>query len=133
MPDRKQSGIVGIHQCKSRQICFPYLHPQENGNRSDVRWVTFLNQNGSGIKVQSKGGDLLNFSLWPYTQEDLRKATHVNELPDRDFFTLNLDHSQRGVGDLFSSIYGWDPITRLKKGKVYQLHFKIKPIHSRSD
>ena len=130
MPDRKQSGIVGIHQNQSDQICFPYIHPQENGNRSDVRWVRFLDSSGNGIGIEYLGSDLLNFSLWPYTQEDLLKADHIHELPSRENYTLNLDLAQSGIGDLFSIIYGRDPEFRLKKGKNYQFGFRITPISS---
>ena len=128
MPDRKQSGMVGIHQRKSDDICFPYIHPQENGNRSDVRWVRFLDGSGKGIRVEHLDNALLNFSLWPYTQKDLLKAGHIYELPKRENYTLNIDLTQSGVGDLFSMIYGRDPEFRLRKGNNYQFGFRIIPI-----
>ncbi len=128
MPDRKQSGIIGIHQRKSDQICFPYIHPQENGNRSDVRWVRFQDGPGRGILVEHLDNRLLNFSVWPYSQEDLLQAGHIHELPKGENFTLNIDLVQSGVGDLFSMIYGRDPEFRLKKGKNYQLGFRITPL-----
>jgi beta-galactosidase len=132
MPDRKGSGIVGIHHSSSDEIQFPYIHPQENGNRSDVRWVEFFNQTGKGFRVEGIDGGLINFSLWPYTQEDLRNTSHNHELPKRDFYTLNIDLAQRGVGDLQSAIYGWDPDTRLRRGKEYHLRFRITPLWNRS-
>jgi len=127
MPDRKESGIVGIHQFPSDQLHTSYIAPQENGNRSDVRWVRFANKQGRGVQIQGLKGQLLNFSLWPYTQDDLIKAGHIHELPERDSFTLNIDLAQRGVGDLFSLMYGRDPETRLRKGKRYQFRFLISP------
>lgn len=132
MPDRKQSGVVGVHQRSSDQLHFPYIHPQENGNRSDVRWATFLDRSGKGIRIEHQGDQLLNFSLWPYTQEDLRCASHIHELPSRENKTLNIDLSQRGVGDLFSTIYGWDSDFRLIKGFDYELAFRIRPIVEQS-
>jgi len=128
MLDRQQSGIVGIYKSKSDQICYPYIHPQENGNRSDVRWVKLLDGSGKGISIERLDHQLLNFSLWPYTQEDLFKAGHIHELPQKDNYTLNLDLAQSGIGDLFSMIYGRDPQFRLKKGKLYQFGFRIRPI-----
>ena len=128
MPDRKQSGMVGIHQKKSDDICFPYIHPQENGNRSDVRWVRFLDDSGKGILIEYLESQFFNFSLWPYTQEDLLRAGHIHELPKRENYTLNIDLTQSGVGDLFSIIYGRDPEFRLKKGKTYQFGFRITPV-----
>ncbi len=128
MPDRKLSGVVGIHHLESDKIHFPYIHPQENGNRSDVRWVRFLDSSGKGICIERLENQLINFSLWPYSQEDLRAAEHIHELPTGENNTLNIDLTQRGVGDLFSMIYGRNPETRLRKGKTYQFGFRITPI-----
>ncbi len=130
MPDRKSSGVVGIHQRKNDDIYFPYIHPQENGNRSDVRWVRFLDGSGKGILVEHLESQLFNFSLWPYTQKDLLKAGHIHELPKRENYTLNIDLTQSGVGDLFSIIYGKDQEFRLKKDKIYQFGFRITPVLS---
>ena len=128
MPDRKQSGIVGVHRRNSDEVCFPYIHPQENGNRTDVRWVRLLDGSGNGIRIDYLDNQLINFSLWPYTQDDLLRTEHIHELPQRENFTLNLDLAQSGVGDLFSIIYGKDPEFRLKKGQNYQFGFRITPV-----
>ena len=73
-----------------------YVRPQENGNRTDVRWVALTGADGTGLLAS--GMPLLSVSAWPFTMADLEKATHVNELPRRDSITLNLDHRQMGVG-----------------------------------
>ncbi|WP_341216754.1 hypothetical protein [uncultured Wocania sp.] len=39
---------------------FPYIRPQENGYKTDTRWVSFTNNAGTGIKVI--GTDLILFS-----------------------------------------------------------------------
>lgn len=130
MPDRKTSGLTGIHSLPSDQMHFPYIHPQENGNRSDVRWVKFQDEKGTGLHLESLDDGFFNFSLWPYTQQDLNNARHIHELPERGQYTLNIDLAQRGVGDLFSLMYGRDPGTRLKRGKTYQFGIRISPIIS---
>jgi beta-galactosidase len=128
MPDRKTSGLVAIYHLPSSEIHHDYIHPQENGNRSDVRWVRFTDQDGQGFIVQRLEDQLFNFSLWPYSQQDLLESEHISDLPERDFFTLNLDLAQRGVGDLFSLMYGRDPDTRMPGGKIYHFGFKIIPV-----
>lgn len=127
MPDRKQSGLVGIHSCLSQEIKHDYIHPQENGNRSDVRWVNFRSPGGQGLNVQALDGNNLNFSLWPYTHRDLLGAAHLQDLPTRDNYTLNLDQGQRGVGDLFTVIHGRAPDNRLQKGRHYRFGFRLSP------
>jgi beta-galactosidase len=37
-------------------------------------------------------------SAWPFSMEDLENASHVCELPRRDFVTFNVDLGQTGVG-----------------------------------
>jgi beta-galactosidase len=128
MPDRKQGGQIGIYRSHSSQIRHDYIHPQENGNRSDVRWVSFQNQAGEGLMIESLEPRVINFSLWPYTQQDLLGAAHIQDLPERENYTLNIDLAQRGVGDLFSLFYGRDLETRLRKGKTYQFGFKISAL-----
>jgi hypothetical protein len=51
---------------------------------------------GTGLLVV--GQPHLSVAAWPYTMEDLEKATHIHELPRRETITLNLDHRQMGVG-----------------------------------
>ncbi|MFZ9024693.1 MAG: glycoside hydrolase family 2 TIM barrel-domain containing protein, partial [Anaerohalosphaeraceae bacterium] len=94
--DRKTGAAVGIY---SENIIEPehrYVRPQENGNKTDVRWMTVTDDDGSGIKVS--GLPLLSVSAWPYSMEDLEKAWHPYEIPERDFITVNIDYKQMGVG-----------------------------------
>ena len=74
-----------------------YVYPQENGNRTGVKWMCFSNDKGRGISIH--GAQPLSMSAWNTTQEELDKAKHIGEpqlLPDS--FTLNIDLIQYGVG-----------------------------------
>ncbi|MEN8128054.1 MAG: hypothetical protein ABFR90_09660 [Planctomycetota bacterium] len=73
-----------------------YVRPQENGNKTDVRWASWTNKKGVGLVAI--GQPLINASAWPYTMEDLEKAKHINELPSRKTITVNIDYGQTGVG-----------------------------------
>jgi len=78
------------------QLHTPYVRPQANGNRTDVRWVSLTNKNGAGLYVS--GSPLFNFSAHRYSDVDCEKARHDVELPKRDQITLHLDHLMRGLG-----------------------------------
>ena len=126
MWDRKQSGIIAIHSLPIEEIPHNYLYPQENGNRSDVRWMAITDGQGEGFLVKDLGGTLLNVSAWPYTMEDLYEAQHIHELPRRDNFTVNIDYQQKGVGGdnpIFSSVHNE---FKLKKGINYRYMFSFK-------
>jgi beta-galactosidase len=49
--DRKTSALVGQYKAQVSDLYFPYSRPQENGYKTDTRWVTFLNQDGNGLKI----------------------------------------------------------------------------------
>jgi len=104
MFDRKNGAAIGIYSKTVQDFIHPYVKPQENGNRTDVRWVSLTNEIGNGLLVLDVGGTNLSISAWPYTIEDLESSTHNYQLPERDFITLNIDYKQQGVGDTFSPI-----------------------------
>jgi hypothetical protein len=74
----------------------PYIVPQENGNKTDVRWVTLQNERGEGLLA--RGLPLMEVSAHHFTTEDLAIATHAHELERREEITLNLDYRQSGLG-----------------------------------
>jgi beta-galactosidase/beta-glucuronidase len=94
--DSKQANPVGRYEKKVRDLYTPYVYPQENGNREEVRWVALMNERGVGL--YARGLPLLNFSAHYFTTQDLDKARHTNELSPRDQITLNLDYRQCGLG-----------------------------------
>jgi len=88
--DRKTGSAVGLYSGPVAEQVHPYVRPQETGNKTDVRWVALTNKEGIGLLAI--GMPLLNASAWPFTMDDLEKATHVNELPQRETITVNLDY-----------------------------------------
>lgn len=124
--DRKAGAEIGVFNKKVKALHHPYITAQENGNRSDVRWVTFANSNGTGLKIS--GDPVLNFNAWNYTQEDLDAALHDYELPKRDFITVNVDYLQMGVGSINS--WGAMPMKKYQlEPKNYSFNFSIEPIN----
>ena len=72
-----------------------YPAPQENGNRCDVRWMTFSD---GDLTLRVDGLQPLCFRAWPWSEEDIENTGHAYELPDRDFINVNIDHNIHGVG-----------------------------------
>jgi len=99
--DRKTSAAVGLYSARVDELIHDYVYPQENGNRTDVRWVSVTDSEGKGFKITDVEGNFLNFSAWPYTLKDLEKAEHIHELPRREEITFNIDYRQRGVGEIY--------------------------------
>ncbi|MBW8000967.1 MAG: DUF4981 domain-containing protein [Planctomycetes bacterium] len=122
--DRKTGAAIGIYAGKVNQLIHQYVRPQENANRTDVRWAAFTNKNGSGILVT--GLPLLNISAWPYTMKTLENAKHPFELLQAQNITLNLDYRQMGVGGDDSWGAHTHPQYTLPP-KVYSYAFRLTP------
>ncbi|MGB3617721.1 MAG: beta-galactosidase small subunit, partial [Catalinimonas sp.] len=104
-PDRKSSAAVGLYSGAVRDQFVPYGRPQENGNKSDVRWAAFTTPEGRGLFVA--GDTLLHVSAHHYTLENLTAAAHPTDLEDGPDVTVNLDLHQAGLGGDDS----WSPRT----------------------
>ena len=94
--DRKTSAAVSLYSGTVEEQLHAYVRPQENANKTDVRWLALTDQDGVGL--MAVGRPLLSTSAWPYTTADLEEARHTHELPRREEITLNLDYKQMGVG-----------------------------------
>jgi len=128
MFDRKTGAAVGIYSGFIEDLIHPYIRPQENGNRTDVRWVALTDKNSSGLLFSDIGGTYLSVSAWPYTMKDLEIARHNHELPQRDYITLNIDYKQQGVGGDLPAFAMLHSKYKLKKKIKYKYGFRIKPI-----
>jgi len=98
--DRKTSAFVGLYKSTVDEQYVPYVSPQENGYKTDVRWFSLLNDQGVGLMVA--GNPLICFSALHYTIDDLtqkkRGTKHPTDLQRKNFISLNIDYKQTGVG-----------------------------------
>ncbi|TRX60075.1 DUF4981 domain-containing protein [Fulvivirga sp. M361] len=100
--DRNTSALVGRYTSKVEDLYFPYIRPQENGYKTDVRWVSFSNASGEGVILIAQS-DLLGFSAHHQYNEDFDEGEkkvnrHTVDVPRRDLVNVNVDHKQMGVG-----------------------------------
>lgn len=99
--DRCSSTFVGRYEDTVSNQFYPYIRPQETGNKTDVRWVLLLDAQGFGLKVT--GLQPLSFSALHFAPEDLdpgltRKMQHTIDLIPRKSVCLHVDLKQRGLG-----------------------------------
>ncbi|MCE5258658.1 MAG: DUF4981 domain-containing protein, partial [Chloroflexi bacterium] len=94
--DRKQGTWYGVFESSATDMYTPYVKPQENGNRTDVRWVALTN--GASAGLLAAGQPELQFSALHYAPEDLAAADHWHELKVRQEVILHLDHQHAGLG-----------------------------------
>ena len=125
--DRQTCANVGVYSGWVDSLWTNYVRPQENGNRCDVRWVAFTNNSGNGILAV--GDPTICVSAWPYSLQDLEQAKHISDIPHRDYFTVNLDYRQMGVGGIntWSSIARPLPQFCLSTDQSYNYEFYLMP------
>lgn len=105
--DRNESQRIGIYSQTADEQFYPYVRPQETGNKTDVRWWRQCSSDGFGIFV--KGAP--SMSALHYDVETLDEGTekhqrHPAQLSRSKYTNLHIDAVQAGVGGVNS--WGWD-------------------------
>jgi len=102
-PDRKSGYRVGEYKSTAQEMYEPYLIPQDYGLRTDTRYVRITDENGAGLEFRADR--LFNFSLHPYSTENLTKAVYTYQLHPFDGMTFNLDYATSGVGCTAAGVF----------------------------
>jgi beta-galactosidase len=138
--DRKSGAKIGVYSGTVAEQYWAYIRPQENGNKSDVRWFRLTNADGEGIEIH--GIPSVDFSVHHNIMEDFEslertdgrhrdgdivKNRHTTDVKPRDLVSLNIDYKQMGVGgDTSWGAHTHDAYKLL--GSEYEFSFIIKPI-----
>jgi beta-galactosidase len=125
--DRNTGAAVGRYTATVEDLFVPYIEPQENGNRTDVRWVTLTDSRGVGLKAI--GMPLLSFSAWHFAMEELETRKHPFEIVQSKDITLNLDLRQMGVGG-DDSWGAWPHPEYRLPALPYEYRFVLEPVVS---
>jgi len=101
--DRQEGARVGVYSGAVDEQYVPYVVPQENGNKTGVRWAALTDGDGAGLLAAAMpgggaGAPWLEVSAHHFTAADLAQARHTYELKRREEITLNLDWRQSGLG-----------------------------------
>jgi beta-galactosidase len=124
--DRKESAKVGLYTGTVAAQHFPYVMPQENGNKTDVRWAVVFSKEGKGLFIRSDE-HLLNINVQDYSLAALNESKTSHQLNRGDHTYLSIDLKQMGVGGDDS----WTPRVHpeyLLKEKSYQHVFWLQPL-----
>lgn len=128
--DRKASAFYGLYALDAADFYFPYVEPQESGNRTDTYWAEFADQSGRGIRVS--GDPKINFNVSPYTLDELESRKHPWELKPCDGWMIYLDYGQMGLaGENSWGARPW-PEYQLLADREYAYSFILKPISGRN-
>ncbi|MEV7002531.1 glycoside hydrolase family 2 TIM barrel-domain containing protein [Streptomyces sp. NPDC093982] len=90
-PDTRAASMLGQWLPSIDALHTPYVRPQENGARADVRWAEL-----GGLRIE--GDPEFWFSARRWTNEQLDAARHLTDLTPGGTLWINLDHGQHGIG-----------------------------------
>lgn len=126
--DRNYSSQVGIYNQTVSEQYYPYIRPQETGNKTEVRWLELSNDK---LKIKVTSDEFLATTALHFLNEDLddglqKDQRHAAELKERDLTSLKIDYKQMGVGGI-DSWQAWPMKKYLLEEKAYQYQFKITP------
>ena len=128
--DRKSCANLGIYRQSVDEQFYPYIRPQENGTRCDIRWWRVLNSAGTGIEIVSEAP--FSASALHYTIESLdegmhKRQGHSQEVEKADLTNLCIDKIQMGLGCINS--WGALPLSQYHVPyKDYSFTFIIRPV-----
>ncbi len=99
--DRKRSAFVGKYRCNVDDLKFDYIRPQENGYRTDIRYVSFTDDNGMGIQFEGYDTPIC-FNARHNADEDFdpgltKKQQHSTDIDPRNALYVNIDLKQLGL------------------------------------
>jgi beta-galactosidase/beta-glucuronidase len=94
--DRKVGALIGNYSGTVDEQFTYYVVPQENGNKTDVRWAKLTKANGVGLKVS--GNTPLENSVHHFSTEALSNAIHTYDLQKENLTYWNIDYRQGGLG-----------------------------------
>ena len=138
--DRKASALIGLYQSKVEDQRAYYARPQENGNKTDVRWAALTNDKGDGLLVVADNTDGFEMTAMPYLTSDFDaredydygpvylENKHMEFVKARNFVRWNIDYGQRGVAGVDS---WWSmPMEKyqMKPDRDYSWGFTLIPV-----
>lgn len=157
--DRNAGAMVGRYKTTAGKMYTNYVRPQENGHRTDTRWVALTNDCGKGMLVVAErtiGFNALHNTVEDFDSEEsvhpyqwrnrspeeiadkndsearntIRRMTHVNDIVLRDFVEVCIDMKQQGVAGYDSWGAKVQPGYTIPANQDYEWGFTLIPIRN---
>ena len=126
-PDRNSSGKIRLYERDAKDFFELHEEPQDNGNHSDTRWFAVTNAEGNGMFFTSD--EHFNFSIYQYSDENLSVAERINQMELADYWTVDVDYKQAGVG---TATCGPGVLSKyLIKNDNYEYTIRMRPFTAR--
>ncbi len=99
--DRNTSAFIDLYESTVAEQYFPYIRPQENGYKTQARWVSVSDEDGNGIIID--GLPVFSYSALHNSIEDFDQLfkenyRHTKDINLKDEVFITIDQKQMGVG-----------------------------------
>ena len=124
----RQFERIGVFQSTVDREWVEYMRPQENGNKTDVRWVKLTNAQGLGL--MASGAPTLNVTARHFTKDDLERAAYTFQMRRHPEIYLNLDWKEMGAGGIDSWTENAYPMApyRIPGTEEHSYSYRLSPV-----
>ncbi len=128
--DRNNSQYLGIYNQSVAEQFYPYIRPQETGNKTDIRWWKQLNLAGRGLEFMADApfsASALHYTIESLDDGDFKDQRHSAEVPQANLTNVCIDKVQMGLG----CVNSWGAVPRSEyqlKYQDYEFTFIMKPL-----
>ena len=130
--DRNSASVLGLYRQTVQEQFYSYIRPQENGNKTQVRWWKMLEIGGTGLMFHSDAplsASALNYSIESLCDGWDKEQKHSQEVSPVDYVNVCIDHRQYGLGCVNS--WGALPIEEHRLPyQDYEYSFVISPVRN---
>jgi len=103
-----------------------YSRPQENGNKTDVRWLALTDGKGNGLLVCAEGVPI-GIGARHYSAQTMRESDYSFQMERSEDIFLNIDATQSGVGGINS--WSAPPLEKHRlNAKTYRYAYRLRPL-----
>lgn len=124
----RQFEPAGIYRSTVAQEWVDYSQPQENGNKTDVRWIALTDAKGVGLLAVGQAP--LSVAARQYSNAEIDLADYTWKMKPSPSIHLHLDHKQMGVGGIDSWSLNALPLPqyRIPSDEPYSYRYRLSPI-----
>ncbi len=121
--DRKNAARLGVYSAGAGKIYHPYARPAENSSHTDTQVVKITNGDGDSIEIRRIGyNPKFDFTVLPYTPEQMNEFLHEEQLMNNDFCEFFCDFAAKEIERTKDNITS-QPV---KKDVKYRETFEIR-------
>ena len=130
--DRNHSTFIAVYRQTVTDQFYPYIRPQENGNKTDIRYWKMVNETGKGIQIvaeQPFSASALHYTIEQLDEGMTKHQMHSQEIEPANLTNLLIDKVQMGLGCINS--WGALPLKDyMLPYQDYEFTFVISPIEN---